>query len=133
MKFENIVIAVDFDGTCVTHEYPKIGQDVGAVYVLKRLIAEGAKIILWTMRHGQGLKDAVKWFKDRNILLYGVNQNPTQIEWTDSPKAYAHLYIDDAALGVPLCLCPPVERPFVDWGRVESLLFNEYVKRQHHH
>jgi hypothetical protein len=33
------VVGVDFDGTCVTHEYPKIGRDIGAVPVLKELKA----------------------------------------------------------------------------------------------
>lgn len=127
MKFENVVIAVDFDGTCVTHEYPKVGQDIGAEPVLKRLIASGAKIILWTMRHEQGLADAVKWFEDRGIPLYGVNKNPTQADWTDSPKAYAQLYIDDAALGIPLLFQPSVKRPFVDWIKVQRLLFDGYT------
>lgn len=127
MKFENVVIAVDFDGTCVTHEYPKMGQDIGAEPVLKRLIISGAKIILWTMRHGGGLADAIKWFEDRGIPLHGVNENPTQHEWTNSPKAYAHLYIDDAALGIPLLFQPSVKRPFVDWAKVERLLFDGYT------
>ncbi len=25
-----MIIAIDFDGTCVTHMYPKIGRDIGA-------------------------------------------------------------------------------------------------------
>ena len=43
-------IAVDFDGTCVTHEYPKVGKDIGAAPVLKKLIKEGHQLILHTMR-----------------------------------------------------------------------------------
>ena len=45
-----MVIAVDFDGTCVTHEFPKVGKDIGAVPVLKKLVEKGHKIILYTMR-----------------------------------------------------------------------------------
>jgi predicted mannosyl-3-phosphoglycerate phosphatase (HAD superfamily) len=45
-----MIIAVDFDGTCVTHEYPRIGRDIGAAPVLKRLTDAGHKLILWTMR-----------------------------------------------------------------------------------
>lgn len=45
-----MIIAVDFDGTCVTHEFPKVGKDIGAVPVLKKLIEKGHKIILYTMR-----------------------------------------------------------------------------------
>lgn len=33
-----MVIAVDFDGTCVTHEFPKIGKDIGAIPVLRKLV-----------------------------------------------------------------------------------------------
>ena len=43
-------IAIDFDGTCVTHEYPNIGKDIGAIPVLKQLVKDGHKLILYTMR-----------------------------------------------------------------------------------
>lgn len=107
-------VAVDFDGTCVTHEYPIVGRDIGAAPWLQK-IAESAKIILFTMRSGDKLKDAVKWFEQNGIELYGVNTNPTQHQWTDSPKAYANLYIDDAALGCPLKFDDKTSRYYVDW------------------
>lgn len=116
-------IAVDFDGTCVTHEYPNIGKDIGAVPVLKKLADSGYKIILNTMRSGQELEDAVGWFKNNEITLFAANENPTQKYWTKSPKVYAHLYIDDAALGCPLKIDPTVsDRPFVDWHQVEKYM-----------
>lgn len=115
------IIAIDFDGTCVTHEYPWIGREIGAVPVLKRLVAAGHKLILYTMRSNEKLHLAEMWFKDRCIPLYGVNTNPTQLSWTMSPKAHAEIYIDDAALGCPLKHNPP-ERPYVDWGLVELML-----------
>lgn len=116
-------IAVDFDGTCVTHEYPNIGKDIGAVPVLKKLADSGYKIILNTMRSGQELEDAVGWFKNNEITLFAANENPTQKSWTKSPKVYAHLYIDDAALGCPLKIDPTVsDRPFVDWHQVEKYM-----------
>ena len=118
-----LVIAVDFDGTCVTHEYPKVGRFIGAESVLHDLVADGHKLILWTMRSGQYLDDAVLWFAERQIPLFGVNENPTQKDWTQSPKAYAQLYIDDAALGVPLCPGLFGERPFVDWSGVRNMLW----------
>lgn len=112
-------ICIDFDGTCVTHGYPKVGKDIGAIPVLKALVEAGHKLILFTMRSGEPLKDAVKWFSDNNIPLYGINKNPTQHQWTSSPKAYGQLYIDDAALGVPLTY-PEEGRPYVDWYKVEE-------------
>ena len=112
-------IAIDFDGTCVTHDYPKIGKEIGATKVLKRLVEAGHKLILNTMRSDKELQDAVNWFKKNGIELYGVNENPTQKQWTNSPKVYAHMYIDDAAFGCPLINAPELSnRPFVDWDSV---------------
>ena len=117
-----IIIAVDFDGTIVTHEYPEIGKDIGAFRVLKRLQDDGHKIILYTMRSGKELEEAVNFVKKNGIKLYGVNTNPTQKEWTHSPKAYAHLYIDDAALGCPIKMSFKSFRTYVDWEAVEVML-----------
>lgn len=112
-------IAVDFDGTCVTHDYPRIGKEIGATKVLKRLVEAGHKLILNTMRSGKELQDAIHWFNKNGIELYGVNENPTQKHWTTSPKVYAHMYIDDAAFGCPLLNVPDFsDRPFVDWDSV---------------
>ena len=116
-----MLIAVDFDGTCVKFAYPKIGGDIGAVPVLQRLVKAGHQLILNTMRDGDELAQAVQWFKDNNIELYGANQNPTQHTWTTSPKVYAQLYIDDAALCIPL-IHPKVGSPYVDWEAVEDEL-----------
>ena len=115
----NMYIAIDFDGTCVTHDYPRIGKEIGATEVLKRLVEAGHKLILNTMRSDKELQDAVNWFKKNGIELYGVNENPTQKRWTNSPKVYAHMYIDDAAFGCPLINAPELSnRQFVDWDSV---------------
>lgn len=134
-----MIIAIDFDGTCVTHDFPRVGKEIGAVPVLKRLIEAGHKLILFTMRSdvenptsdnpeilqeaGAYLTDAVNWFKENDIPLWGIQTNPEQSTWTHSPKAYAHLYIDDAALGCPLVFNTSIsERPFVNWSAVERIL-----------
>jgi hypothetical protein len=120
-----MIIAVDFDGTVVKHEYPEIGEDVpGAVNALQALNKAGYKIILWTMRSGEYLDDAVRWFEDRGIELYAVQENPEQKEWTESPKAFANLYIDDAAFGCPL-IRPFGERPYVDWKPIVKALIQK--------
>ena len=131
-----MTIAIDFDGTCVTHEYPKIGREnEGCVDVLKELVHEGHKLILYTMRSGKQLKEAKDWFKEREIPLWGVNENPTQNAWTTSPKIYANLYIDDAACGCPLIYDKSkASRPFVDWNAVKIILlrngFINYTKSE---
>jgi hypothetical protein len=118
-----MIVAVDFDGTCVSHDYPRVGRDIGAVPVLKRLVDSGHQIIIWTMRSGKELTDAENWYKTHGIPVYGVNGNPTQAAWTASPKAYAQMYIDDAALGCPIMYNPHIsDRPYVDWFSVESQL-----------
>lgn len=134
-----MIIAIDFDGTCVTHEFPKIGKDINAIPVLKELVENGHKLVLFTMRsdvnnpqsddetiiakEGNYLTDAVNWFKSNDIPLYGIQTNPTQHTWTKSPKAYAQMYIDDAALGCPLKHDKDVsDRPFVDWSIVRDIL-----------
>ena len=126
MKFKKgDCIAVDFDGTCVTHEYPKIGRFIGSQKVLQRIVREGGRLILWTMRSNEQLAAAVNWFEENGIPLYGIQRNPTQINWTSSPKAYAQIYIDDAGLGCPMKPGLKDERPFVDWREVELLLFGD--------
>lgn len=137
-------ICIDFDGTCVAHEYPNIGKDIGAVPVLKELVENGHRLILFTMRSDRKKKkkvdgqevmveenvltEAVQWFADNDIPLYGVQKNPTQRFWTSSPKAYGHLYIDDAALGCPLVLDDPdSERPYADWVRIRKMLVDSEI------
>lgn len=136
-----MIIAIDFDGTCVTHSFPDVGKDIGAVPVLKKLVDSGHQLILWTMRcdhpeefelvgqsdihaeKGSYLSDALTWFEVNGIPLYGIQRNPTQDTWTTSPKCYAQLYIDDAALGCPLIFDSEIsDRSFVDWHRVEIML-----------
>lgn len=67
---------------------------------------------------GNYLQDAIEWFNRNSIPLHGVQENPTQKQWTTSPKCYAQLYIDDAALGCPL-VHGKHDRPYVDWEVVE--------------
>lgn len=118
-----MVIAIDFDGTCVEHDYPAIGMEVeGAVDTLRALNKRGHRLILYTMRSGEKLEAALKWFKDRKITLWSVNRNPEQEEWTESPKVYADIYIDDSALGCPIMFIDGVRRPVVKWAKVRTQL-----------
>ena len=49
-----MIIAIDFDGTIVEHEYPEIGPlKEGAVKALKAFKKAGHKIAIWTCRKGQ--------------------------------------------------------------------------------
>ena len=121
-----IVIAVDFDGTIVEHRFPSVGKPIpGAFRWLKKFQKAGAKLILWTMRSdgrapntvhgGDYLADAVNFCKAHGIEFWAHNANPEQLSWTGSPKAYAQIYIDDAALGCPLKPDSSGERDMVNW------------------
>lgn len=119
---EPTTIAVDFDGTIVTHDYPYIGQPVPlAIETIKDWIYKGVKVILWTMRHGEGLEEAVQYCKDAGIKFYGINENPSQHTWTDSQKAYAHYYVDDMAVGCPM-MDYLEDRRVVDWAKVREIV-----------
>ena len=126
-----MLVAVDFDGTIVEHEFPEIGAPVpGAFEWMRRWQAAGAKLILWTMRsdgrsgdgkreNGPVLTEAVEFCRKNGIEFHGVNENPAQASWTKSPKAYAHVYVDDAALGCPLRESRKAgNRPVADWGQI---------------
>ena len=127
-KDKGYIIAVDFDGTCVEHNYPAVGMDVeGAVDTLRALNKRGHRLILYTMRSGEKLEAAVRWFRDRKVELWAVNSNPEQEEWTTSTKVYADLYIDDSALGCPIMFIDGVRRPVVKWAKVRTLLENDGV------
>lgn len=118
-----MTINIDADGTCFTHDYPRVGKDIGAQKVLKLLTDNGHELILFTMRSGKELDDVVEWFKKNNIPLYGIQTNPTQASWTLSPKSLADLMIDDSALGCPLKYDISLSsRLFVDWEIVEKML-----------
>jgi len=49
-----MIIAVDFDGTIVKHEYPRIGKEIPfAIDTLKRLQqSPDYQLVLWTVRQG---------------------------------------------------------------------------------
>lgn len=77
------IIGIDFDGTCVTDLFPYVGDNIGAASVLRKL-ADKNLLILYTVRDGKYLQDAVDWFKYNHINLYSVNYNPEPV--SSSPK-----------------------------------------------
>ena len=110
-----MIIAVDFDGTIVTHEYPKIGKPIPfAIETLKKLQQEDHhQIILWSVREGKLLDEAIDYCKQRGFEFYAVNSNyPEEIDEHNSPrKINADLWIDDKNLGgIP------------DWGVIYQMV-----------
>lgn len=110
-----MIIAVDFDGTIVEHRYPQIGNELPfATSTLRMLAAEQHKLILWTVRRGKLLEDAVEWCRKHGVEFYAVNKNfPEEI--LDDGGCYgkinADIFIDDRNLGgIP------------DWGIIYRMI-----------
>jgi hydroxymethylpyrimidine pyrophosphatase-like HAD family hydrolase len=124
MAFVNKIIGIDFDGTIVTHEYPNIGKPVPhALETIREIQRWGNRIILYTMRSGDKLQEAIDYCTENGIQLWAANENPDQHTWTSSPKVYCHVYIDDAALMTPLIYNEEYTiRPYVDWKAIQKQL-----------
>lgn len=97
------IIATDFDGTlCIGDHYPGIGEpNLPVIMYLKKHQETGGKIVLWTCRSGEPLRDAVEWCYNHGLIFDAINENlPETLKWmgTDSRKIFAHEYLDDRAL-----------------------------------
>lgn len=113
-----MIIAIDFDGTLVEHKYPEIGKEIPfATSTLKMLIKDRHRLILWTVRKGKFLDEAVEWCKERGVEFYAVNKNFPE-EDVDNGNGYckidADLFIDDRNLG-----------GLPDWGRIYQMISQE--------
>lgn len=100
-----MIIAVDFDGTIVEHEYPQIGREIPfATDTLRALIADHHKLILWSVREGHLLDEAVEWCRERGVEFYAVNRDFPEERGTSnnqhfSRKIKADMFIDDRNVG----------------------------------
>ena len=111
-----MVIAVDFDGTIVEHEYPKIGEEIPfATETLRMLINDHHKLILWSVREGKLLDEAVEWCRERGVEFYAINRDypeeTTQNNNHFSRKLKADLFIDDRNIG-----------GLPDWGTIYQMV-----------
>ena len=74
-------IAIDFDGTIVEHRYPRIGKEIPfAIATLKQLQTERHLLVLWTVREGKLLDEAVDFCRKRGLEFYAVNANHPEEE-----------------------------------------------------
>lgn len=117
---KSYLIAVDFDGTIVEDEYPKIGKPMlFAFESLSELQSQGHRLILWTYRHGKALEEAVNFCRENGIEFYAVNssfEGETFEMDKQSRKIHADLFIDDRNLG-----------GFPGWGEVLQII-NKRIK-----
>lgn len=119
-----MIIAVDFDGTIVEHRYPDIGREKPfAIETLKKLTEEQHRLILWTVRKGKLLQEAVEFCRTRGLDFYAVNRNFPEENEPEERKLRADLWIDDRNLG-----------GLPDWGTIYRMIRNNWtfdeLKRQ---
>ena len=93
------IIAVDFDGTLCENKWPEIGEpNKELIAYLKKRQEAGDKLILWTCRVGDILKNAIDWSVGWGIIFDAVNENLPEVVssfGTDTRKIFADEYIDD--------------------------------------
>jgi hypothetical protein len=111
-----MTIAVDFDGTIVEERYPEIGPERPfAIETLRMLIRDQHRLILWTVREGELLEEAVRWCRERGVEFYAVNRDypEEKREWNEffSRKIKADIWIDDRNVG-----------GLPDWGQIYQMV-----------
>ena len=102
---KNKIIAVDFDGTLCKNKWPEIGEaNKEMITYLKDRQANGYKLILWTCRVDDMLKNAISWSAEQGLVFDAVNENLPEIVasfGTDTRKIFANEYIDDRNAWLP--------------------------------
>lgn len=111
-----MTIAVDFDGTIVEHRYPEIGKELPfATQTLRMLIEDRHKLILWSVREGKLLDEAVEWCRKRGIEFYAINKDFPEEDLSKnqsfSRKLKADVWIDDRNIG-----------GLPDWGTIYQMI-----------
>ena len=98
-----MIIAIDFDGTIVEHQYPAIGKILPFAFeTLLLLQKKGHQLILWSYRSGRELDEAVSFCEKRGLVFYAINKSYPEEDFcteTCSRKIHADLFIDDRNLG----------------------------------
>ena len=113
-----MIIAVDFDGTIVQDRYPEIGNErIFATQTLRALIQEGHQLVLWTVRQGEELEEAVEWCRQRGVEFYAVNKDypdeDVEKNCHYSRKLKVDIFIDDRNVG-----------GLPDWGTIYEIIHN---------
>lgn len=121
-----MIIAVDFDGTIVEHKYPKIGKEIPfAIATLKKMQQDGHRLILWSVREGDLLDEAVEFCRQRGVEFFAVNSNypdeNVDASAIRSRKLKADMFIDDRNVG-----------GLPDWGVIYEMIsrrqsYEEYL------
>ena len=98
------------------HRYPEIGKELPfATQTLRMLIEQRHKLILWSVREGKLLDEAVEWCRKRGVEFYAVNKDfPEEVEGKNrsfSRKLKVDMWIDDRNVG-----------GLPDWGTIYQMI-----------
>lgn len=118
-----MIIAIDFDGTIVENRYPKIGKEIPFAIETIKLIQSELKhrVILWTVREGSELDEAVNFCKSKGLNFYAVNKNHPEPSRPNEPrKLMADMFIDDRNFG-----------GMPDWGLIYNSLKENKIPQYH--
>lgn len=118
-----MLIAVDFDGTIVEHKYPEIGREIPfAIETLKKIQNDGHKLIMWSVRRGHLLDEAIEWCRERGLEFYAANldfpEEDVETNKNYSRKLAVDLFIDDRNLG-----------GLPDWGTIYNMISKKLTYR----
>jgi len=107
---DNLIFAIDFDGTLCENAFPAIGELTSEkeelINLLITLREEGHQLILYTCRGDnascQALSEAVNWCREYGLEFDAINENVPNFKKVSgfSPKPYADIYLDDKALNI---------------------------------
>lgn len=99
-----MIIAIDFDGTIVEDRYPEIGPELPfATDALRMLMQDHHRLILWTVREGKYLQEAIDWCHERGVDFWAINKDYPEENISNnnhfSRKIKADIFIDDRNIG----------------------------------
>jgi len=127
------IIAIDFDGTIVQHDFPRIGELMpDAKRVINKWADMGWHILVWTCRNNyepdhpdwdQAPIGAVAKFCDeQGLKITGINQQQANLGfYLEARKIFANVYIDDRNLG-----------GFPGWNATEAMVEKYFAQGGKH-
>jgi len=128
---------LDFDGTCVEHDYPRMGRcNFGCIEVIRKIQDAGHDVFLNSYRADLSMDDLLKatnWFhwserfsKNKNIELLPLTGvlnkkiNPyMRWDWSEM-KEEQTIFIDDITPLIPLKKAAMVNNMMVDWDALDK-------------
>jgi len=130
MLSDKLVLAIDFDGTIVSHNYPEMGElFTHAKECINELYDSGKYyIIIWSCRTNQNEADMIKFLNENGIRYHSINENCPEfiakcelVKCGLPRKLYYDILVDDRSLWG---YCINFE---FEWPMIKRLIETEYI------